>query len=355
MEENKSAVTEQTAEQILPEYKKTAYLVGSFATICFLMRYVATVVIRLFVKNFADVFDPDLLYILRLSISALFLQILPSVIGAFMFGYFGKKGRGIKSLYTVPKRCAKAIGNFGAVYGLGQIVNILTMLVVYIATAHNNLNDSLNTMSSLQPPGMASAWFLLFMLAVIAPVFEEFVFRGVLMDALKPYGNGLAIFTTGILFGLYHGNVNQVFYAAVLGIALGYIANVTGSVFPTTILHLMFNSISGIILLLHTTPSVQRYVMGSDNGRIPDGDMFVVALFGIFMVCVFALILTGFVQAAIKIKQIRRYKVPEVCGEISNGKKAAILVLTPTSIIALLLIADTFFGFSDPLLAAILG
>ena len=355
MDENKTAVTEQTAEQILPEYKKTAYLIGTFVTICFLMRYVATVVIRLFVKNFADVLDPDLLYIIRLSVSGMFLQILPSVIGAFMFGYFGKKGRGIKALYTVPKRCAKAIGNFGAVYGLGQIVNILTMLVVYIATAHNNLNDSLNTMSSLQPPGMASAWFLLFMLAVIAPVFEEFIFRGVLMEALKPYGNGLAIFTTGILFGLYHGNINQVFYAAALGIALGYIANATGSIFPTTILHLMFNSISGIILLLLTTPSVQRYVMGGDDSRIPDGDMLIVAFYGIFIVCVLVLVLVGVVLAAIKIKQIRRYKVPKVCGEISNGKKAALLILTPTSIIAILLIADTFFGFTDPLFRAILS
>lgn len=335
----------------IPAFKKIVFKTGLFVMISFLLRMAAGVLINGLYALFSDVLSQTALYILHLLLSGICLQIAPSFIAAAMFGFFDGKCAKIKEIYKIPARCVKAVGNFAAVYGLGQIANILTMIVTVIITSIADLNDSFNTVTSIQPPDMASAWFLLFTLAVIAPVFEEFIFRGVLMDALKPYGNGFAIFVTGILFGLYHGNFSQLFYTAVIGIALGYIANVTGSVFPTTIIHAMFNSISGILLLLMTTPSVQEYVMSGSTEEIPDGDMIVIVFFGLFMVSAMVLMLAGFVCAVAKIRQIKKYKVPAVWNEISNGKKTAMLLLTIPSVIAVLLIIDTFAGFSDMLIA----
>ena len=68
-----------------------------------------------------------------------------------------------------------------------------------------------------------------------------------------------------------------------------------------------------------------------------------------------ALIIVGVISAVLKIRQIRRYKVQKVCPEIPNGKKAALLILNVPSVIALILIADTFFGFSVPLLRSLSG
>lgn len=322
-----------------------------FVTICFVLRFVAGILIKGVYVLFDGVLSSTVLYILHLLLSGICLQILPSVIGAAMFGFFDNKCEKLKAVYKIPSRCLKAVSNFAAVYGMGQIANILTMIVTVLITQLADLNDSFNTVTDLQPTDMTSAWFLFFTLVVIAPVFEEFIFRGVLMDALKPYGNGFAIFVTGLLFGLYHGNFSQLFYTAIIGIALGYIGNVTNSVFATTIIHAMFNSISGILLLLMTTPSVQEYVMSGSTEAIPDGDMIVIVFFGLFMVSALVLMLVGMVCAVVKIKQIRKYKVPMAWNEISNKKKTALLLLSVPSIIAVLLIIDTFAGFSDMLVS----
>ena len=338
-------------ESRIPAFKKIVFKTGMFVAICFALRIVAALLINGLYALFEDTFSPTVLYILHLLLSAICLQIGPSIIGAGMFGFFGNKCEKLKAIYKIPSRCVKAVGNCAAVYGMGQIANILTMLVTVLVTKFADLNESFNTVTSIQPPDMASAWFLLFTLVVIAPVFEEFIFRGVLMDALKPYGNGFAIFVTGLLFGLFHGNFSQLFYTAVIGIALGYIGNVTNSVFATTIIHAMFNSISGILLLLMTTPSVQEYLMSGSTEAIPDGDMIVIVFFGLFMVSALVLMLAGMVCAVLKIKQIRKYKVPAVWTEISNGRKTAMLLLTVPSVIAILLIIDTFAGFSDMLVS----
>ena len=69
------------------------------------------------------------------------------------------------------------------------------------------------------------------------------------------------------------------------------------------------------------------------------------------MVSALVLMLAGMVCAVLKIKQIRKYKVPAVWTEISNGRKTAMLLLTVPSVIAILLIIDTFAGFSDMLVS----
>ena len=78
--------------------------------------------------------------------------------------------------------------------------------------------------------------------------------------------------------------------------------------------------------------------------------MIMILAYALFMITALVLILVGIVCAVLKIKQIRKYKVPKVWGEVSNGKKTAVLFLSVPSVIAVLLIIDTFAGFSDMLI-----
>ena len=242
MPEENVVTTEAESFSMLPQYKKTAFLVTTYLMLIFVLRYIAVVVIDLTVSALRNSVSYDVLYIIQLSLSGMFLQILPAVLGAFMFGYLGKNGKGLKTLYHIPKSNTRAIGNFSAVYGFAQIFNVITLVIMYFVTSKTDLTRKLNTVADQSSAGMTGAWFMFFMLVVIAPVFEEFIFRGVILHALKPYGNGLAIFTSGILFGLYHGNFQQCFYTAAAGIALAYIADVTGSIFPTTVIHAIFST-----------------------------------------------------------------------------------------------------------------
>ena len=348
-EVNSAQVT--AADEMLPEYRKTALLVSTYLMLIFVLRYIAVIVINLFVSAVQDTMEYQTMYIIQLSISGFFLQILPSVIGAFMFGYIGKNSRGkLKRLYSIPKSNTRAIGNFSAVYGLAQMVNVITMIVTYLFTSQADLTKKLNTVAEQQQGGMAGAFFMFFMLVVIAPVFEEFMFRGVILHALKPYGSGLSIFVSGILFGIFHGNFQQCFYTAAAGIALAYIANVTGSIFPTTVIHAIMNSVGGVMVLLMNTSGVQEYIMNGNENAIPDSEMFWVAMYGIFMVSVLIFILVGFIAAIMKIKQIKRFRAPKVWGEVSNGKKVGILLLSVPAVITVLMVIDVYGGFSVSLI-----
>lgn len=338
---------------MLSQYKKTALMVGTYLMLLFVLRYMAVIIINAADLAVQSSLDLTGRFILECSISAMFLQILPSVLGAVMFGYIGKNGRGIKCLYTIPKSNTRAIGNFTAVYGFAQIFNVITIILTYLLTSKADLSRKLNTVADQTSIGMGGAWFMFFMLVVIAPVFEEFMFRGVIQNALKPYGNGLAIFTCGILFGVFHGNFQQCFYTAAAGIALGYIANVTGSIFPTTVIHALMNSVGGIMILLMNTKSVQEYILNGNEEAIPDSDMIWVAMYGIFMVCVLILILLGAIAAVMKIKQIKRFRAPKVWGEVSNRKKTVILISTVPFIISLIMIADVYGGFTSSLIQSL--
>ena len=350
MPEENTAVVRDPAE-VKKDFKKTALKVGIFMLIVFVLRYAGTYTISAVSDAIGDSLAYTPKYIIQLSLSALFLQVMPAVIGAFMFGWLGKNGTGLKVHYKVPKSNTRAIGNFPAVYGAGALVNIITLVIMYFVFRNVDITKRLNTVSPALQGDMAAAFYMFLMLTVMAPVFEEFVYRGVLMDALKPYGNGFAIFVTGILFGIAHANFQQIFYTAVIGICLGYIANVTDSIFSTTILHAMVNGVSGIMILLMTTNGVQEFILRRNTGDIPDADMIWVAAFGIYMVSAVILMTVGFVSAIMKIKQIRRYKVPKICPEIKNGTKVGLLIFTVPMIIAAVMIIDTLFGISYGIVA----
>lgn len=278
-------------------------------------------------------------------ISVLCMQILPSLVAVLVFKLMSRDET--RLLYKKPRKLVKAVGNFPAIYGLGITVNLLTIIVTYLVSPKDtDIAESVNTLNSLQPPDMASALGLFFLLVVIAPLFEEFIFRGAIQTALTPYGNGFAILVSGISFGIFHGNFSQVFYTTVFGIALGYIRYATGSLVPTMIIHALVNGMSGVLLLFLATDSVQDYLLNMNNAdaAIPDTDMLVVLAFAVFVIFMLLMAIVGVILAVIKIKNIRKYKIKKQFTEISGAKKAGIFFSRVTVIAALILTVDCFAG-----------
>jgi len=83
-------------------------------------------------------------------------------------------------------------------------------------------------------------------MVILAPVAEEYLFRKLLMDRLAVFGEGTAIFFSGLLFGLFHGNLNQFIYAFFLGMYLGFIYIKTGMLRYNILLHMGINFIGSI-------------------------------------------------------------------------------------------------------------
>lgn len=83
---------------------------------------------------------------------------------------------------------------------------------------------------------------MLLQVCLIAPIIEELFFRGLifsLMSKLLPFVFANVI--QAIVFGIYHGNVVQAVYAFILGMFIGYILFITGSIVYTIVLHMSIN------------------------------------------------------------------------------------------------------------------
>lgn len=94
------------------------------------------------------------------------------------------------------------------------------------------------------PQSMDFTTFLLFFVftCIVAPITEEFMFRGVLLAPLRKYGDWFAVVVTSILFSLVHGNLGQIPGAFIIGLVLGFITIKSGSIVPAIIIHFINNA-----------------------------------------------------------------------------------------------------------------
>ena len=81
----------------------------------------------------------------------------------------------------------------------------------------------------------------LFIIAICAPFVEEILFRKLLIDRTIKYGEFLSVVFSGIVFGLYHGNLNQFIYAVPLGCFFAFIYVKTKDIRYTISLHMVVN------------------------------------------------------------------------------------------------------------------
>lgn len=84
--------------------------------------------------------------------------------------------------------------------------------------------------------------------AICAPIVEEFLFRGVVLERLRVYGDLVAIFVSALCFGLLHGNIQQILYATALGTVFGYVKVRTNDLRYTIGLHMAVNLIGSVVI-----------------------------------------------------------------------------------------------------------
>ena len=320
-------------EDKIPDFKKVCVRIGITMIVVFAARWIATLLLTMMSPVFMEM-DGFAAYVLETVISLIFLYAVPIASVVLLLGEKGMMGR----MYKKPVYFSNAMGMFPAFYGLAIFVNLMTMLISLLFK-DTDLNDSFNTVNELQADSVASALILLFQLVIIAPIFEEFWYRGIVMEKLKPYGNGFAIFVSALLFGLTHANLQQFFYATTLGICLGYIAVSTKSIVVTTIMHAMFNSISGIMLLFMSVPQVQDYMAALERGEAIEAEG-VVIVYLLYMFAVVMLLIVGVFMAIWKVRKIKKYRVPKVW-EVSSAKRWGIFLSRVTVIIMLVMALDT--------------
>jgi membrane protease YdiL (CAAX protease family) len=81
-------------------------------------------------------------------------------------------------------------------------------------------------------------------IALVAPVVEELMFRGLGYSLLEQFGRVVAIVAVGVAFGLNHGLVEGLPALVLFGCTLAWLRSATDSVYPCIILHALFNAIA---------------------------------------------------------------------------------------------------------------
>ena len=83
-------------------------------------------------------------------------------------------------------------------------------------------------------------------MCVLAPIAEEFVYRGIAFGCLKRFGVSFAAVSSSLLFGLAHANPEQISYAFVFGLVLCAVTSRTGNLKTAIIMHFINNLIGYI-------------------------------------------------------------------------------------------------------------
>ena len=119
---------------------------------------------------------------------------------------------------------------------LSQIGNIMAAVlqIVFDATEYQDMVSGIT--------GDKSLLFLILWMGIVAPVAEEMVFRWLIYLRIR---DNLGIWASAVLsaalFGIYHENLVQGIYAALLGVFIAYLLEMSGNLVSCILLHIGAN------------------------------------------------------------------------------------------------------------------
>lgn len=133
----------------------------------------------------------------------------------------------------------------------GNALGLALGLFVVILIAENALESVLHATreQGLEPthwePSKAVPFALnAAVVALVAPLAEEFTYRGLGVALLRRFGAAFAVIFSAIAFAAAHGLVEGFPALFIFGAALAFLRLRTGSVFPGMLVHACFNGIA---------------------------------------------------------------------------------------------------------------
>ena len=89
---------------------------------------------------------------------------------------------------------------------------------------------------------------------VLAPLFEEIIFRGVLLPILsRDFGILLGIIISSFIFALAHLSISEIPPLFVLGLGLGFTRLISGRLISSVFMHSLWNGLTFLNLFLLRT------------------------------------------------------------------------------------------------------
>ncbi len=121
-----------------------------------------------------------------------------------------------------------------------QMASALIQSLVMSLTGMTGIDENTAAMVSISDNVFQNIVLVLYTV-VIAGITEELLCRGVIMKALSVKSVTFGLIASSALFGIMHGNFNQMFNGFLLGLVIGYVGIKSKSIFMPIILHMCAN------------------------------------------------------------------------------------------------------------------
>ncbi len=218
---------------------------------------------------------------------------------------------------------------FMMLYGLmilGNLIGLALTAGIGIIKGSPVQNALLNVITG------GSLWITAIFTVLCAPVFEEYLFRKLICDRAVKYGEGVAVVLSGLLFGLFHMNFNQFFYAFFLGCFLAFLYVKTGNLKYTILLHMILNFLGSVV--------------GAIIMTLDQSDPLMMIIMTVYSLCIYAVAIAGIVLLIVKRRKMT-LKQGEIVIEKGQRFKTVILnvgMILYCLVLFAIMIAQAFVG-----------
>lgn len=215
-------------------------LTAAGTSFIFLGTYLVQILLGLFFPGLIEGAQENTILLWILSMAPMYLIAMPLSLIFFSFAPSAKKRLTECRRITVP-----------ALIGLFFVCMALSLLGSILGNVVNSVLESLTGSApsyEVEDFSKNSPWWVnLLLLGILAPVLEEIFYRKLVLDRLRAYGELPAVLISGLIFGAFHGNFNQFFYATFIGFLFGAIYLYSGKLRYTIALHVAFNCFGGVM------------------------------------------------------------------------------------------------------------
>lgn len=215
------------------------------------------------------------------SLSDTQYEVVSSLLGSFTYavmflipGFVFKLFSRNKTYYPLPAKpilpkhpIRITFASVGIVYSLSILSSVLINFLISL-TGHTIDMSAYET----EINGVHSIVLLFISTAIVPALVEEYLFRGVMLKNLLPYGKTAAVVVSALLFSLMHQNFLQFLYAFGAGIVLGVVFLKTGSIWCGVLIHFVNNFLSVLNEAL-------SYYLSEDAANIADYLIMTIVIF----------------------------------------------------------------------------
>ena len=207
----------------------------------YLILAMMTLIFQILLLNIVYKFNPNLIknMDIRMVISIFSSYLLPFPI--FFYLMHKLKAQKIEKKSLTIKKFLLYFCITIALMWIGNLMGNMITIILGHLMSHKITNPVQHAINN------SSIYINFLVICILAPIFEEIFFRKLLIDRTIRYGATLSIILSAILFGLFHGNLSQFFYAFFLGGFFAYVYIKTGKIIYTISLHSMINILGSVI------------------------------------------------------------------------------------------------------------